>query len=139
MGQCYDVNLRIRFKDKDGAKKALQNKIERSEQEHVRYYLPYHDDRKFDTEDLWDLIALFFGGWDGKFCLQNDWERRRDTRVEGQWIWSSFDASYGWEGVMRQAFNELAPYLEDYSEIEIYPDSGCDHGIVVDGDIQWVS
>lgn len=138
MGQCYDVNLKVRFKDKDGAKKALQNKIARAEEEKVSYNLPSHGDRRFDTDDLWDLMALFFGGWDGRFHKQDDWEKNHEMRKEGVWIWSGFDASYGWEGVMMDAFDEIAPFLEEESEIKIYPDSGVDHGIVVNGKAAWL-
>ena len=113
MGQCYDVNLRVRFKDKEGAKNALRKKISRSEEEHVCYFLPQHGERKFNLSDLWDLMSIFFGGWDGIFHSPDDWEKNRPIRAEGVWIWSGFNASYVWEHVMIDAFDKIAPFLED--------------------------
>ena len=138
MGQCYDVNLCVRFKDEEGAKKALQAKIARAEEEHVAYNLPIHGSRWFDIDKIWDLMALFFGGWEGRFHEQDDWEQKREVSKEGVWLWAGFDASYGWENVMMDAFELLAPHLEDGSEIRIYPDSGCDNGIVINGEVSWI-
>ena len=139
MGQVYDVNLLVKFKDKEGAKKALQDKIARAEQENINYGLPVHCGRHFDTEDLWDLMALFFGGWEGKFHAPDDWEKNHEMKKEGVWIWAGFDASYGWESVMMDAFTIIAPFLQNGSEIKIYPDSGCDHGKVYAGKVKWLS
>jgi hypothetical protein len=50
---------------------------------------------------------------------------------------ADFDASYGWEGVMMDAFEVIAPYMADDSVIKIYPDSGCDHGTVIKGKCKW--
>lgn len=35
-----------------------------------------------------------------------------------------FDASYSWGGVMEEWFRAVAPSLEAWSEIEVWPDSG---------------
>ena len=53
------------------------------------------------------------------------------------WLYSCFDASYGWETVMMDAFDKIAPFLEDGSEIKIYPDSGRDYGYVDNGEVIW--
>ena len=37
MGQCYSVEIKARFRDEDGAKKALQAKLGRHEEEYVNY------------------------------------------------------------------------------------------------------
>ena len=128
MGQCYDVNLRVRFKDEKGARKALMDKVARGRQEHVLYDMQGLRMRGFDFDKIWDLMSLFFCGWG---------EKLKETADKG-WLYSCFDASYGWEGVMIEAFNEIAPFVEDGSEIKIYPDSGCDHGLVKDGKVNWV-
>ena len=57
--------------------------------------------------------------------------------MEKEWEYADFNAYYGWEGVMMDAFEEIAPYLTEQSEIKIYPDSGCDHGIVRNGKCEW--
>lgn len=128
MGQTYDVNLRVRFKDEDGAKKALTEKLARAEQEHVEYNLPLLKARGFDFDKIWDLMSVFFCGFG---------QRLKET-ADKAWLYAGFDASYGWETVMAEAFEEIAPYLEDESEIKIYPDSGCDHGYVKNGKAEWL-
>lgn len=140
MGQTYDVNLRVRFKDEKGAKNALFAKISRSRQENVIYDMQGLRRLGFDFDNnIWDLMSVFFCGWGQRFHQQGDWEGAKEIGKEGAWIWSGFNASYGWEGVMMDAFSDIAPYLESGSEIKIYPDSGCDHGIVENGKVKWLS
>lgn len=138
MGQTYDVNLRVRFKDEKGAKRALFDKISRAKQEHVLYDMQGLRMKGFDFDNIWDLMSVFFCGWGQKFHQQGDWEKNHEMQKEGVWLWSGFDASYGWELVMMDAFEKIAPYLEDGSEIKIYPDSGIDHGIVNNGNVNWL-
>lgn len=127
MGQTYDVNLRVRFKDEKGAKYALFEKIGRAKEEHVLYDMQGLRMKGFDFEKIWDLMSVFFCGWG---------EKLRET-ANKDWLYSCFDASYGWENVMMDAFDKIAPYLEDGSEIKIYPDCGCDHGVVNNGKVNW--
>lgn len=127
MGQCYDVNLRVRFKDDKGAKQELFKKIGRAKEEHVLYDMQGLRMKGFDFDNIWDLMSVFFCGWG---------QRLKDAADKG-WLYSCFDASYGWESVMIDAFERLAPYLEDGSEIKIYPDSGLDHGVVENKKVIW--
>lgn len=129
MGQTYDVNLRVRFKDEKGAKQALSDKISRAKQEHIIYDMQGLRRKGFDFDNIWDLMSVFFCGWGEKLLDASD----------KSWRYSCFDASYGWESVMMDAFEKIAPHLEDGSEIKIYPDSGCDHGIVENGKVKWLS
>lgn len=129
MGQCYSVELKVRFTDEDGAKKALQAKLDRHEEEHVCYNLDHFTgELGLSTDNLHDLMGIFFGGWKGKL----------EPSTTDDWEYADFDASYGWERVMMDAFEEIAPYLADGSVIEIYPDSGCDHGTVRNGKCEWI-
>ncbi len=137
MGQTYDVNLRVRFKDEAGAKRALFAKIGRAKEERVLYDMQGLRMKGFDFDNIWDLMSVFFCGWGQKFHQQGDWEKNHEMQKEGVWLWSGFDASYGWENVMMDAFEKIAPYLEDDSEIKIYPDSGCDYGYVENGEVTW--
>lgn len=123
MGACYDVNLKVRFKDEEGAKRALRTKIARGRQEHILYDMQGLRMKGFDFDNIWDLMSVFFCGWG---------QRLKDTANE-DWLNSGFDASYGWEDVMIDAFEKIAPYLEDGSQIKIYPDSDYDHLVVKDG------
>ena len=52
---------------------------------------------------------------------------------------SDFDASYGWETVMTDAFAYMAPTLNDGSELYIWPDSGEDYLVVQNGVSVWVN
>ena len=129
MGQCYDVNLRVRFTDEKGAKNALFAKVGRWKQEHVIYDMQGLRMKGFDFDKIWDLMSVFFCGWG---------ERLVET-ADKKWLYSGFDASYGWEHVMMDAFEDIAPFLEEGSEIKIYPDSGLDHGVVENGKVKWIS
>lgn len=126
MGQCYSVVIKAEFKDTESAAKALRGKIERAEEERINYGLAHYKDLGIGTDTLEDLLNIFFGGWEGKL----------KTRDDGA-MDSDFDASYGWEGVMMDAFEVIAPFLEDGSTIKIYPDSGVDKGIANGGAVIW--
>ena len=124
MGQTYSVSLRLKFKDEQGAKNALQDKISKGQEGRIDYGLGRAG---IDLDSLDCLLRIFFAGWD----LQWD-----DTPVQGL-LSSGFDASYGWESVMMDAFDAIAPYLEELSNITIYPDSGKDFGVIVNGEPCW--
>lgn len=128
MGQCYSVELKVKFRDEDGAKKALQAKLDRHEEDHVNYNIGHFTgELGLSIDNLHDLMGIFFGGWKGKL----------EPSTTDDWEYADFDASYGWESLMMDAFEEIAPYLADYSVIKIYPDSGCDHGVVKNGKCEW--
>lgn len=127
MGQCYDVRLKVSITDEQGATKALQNKILRGNEERTDYSLAHYREIGIGTDTLSDLLKVFFGGWEG------------NLKQNGEELESSFDCCYGWEGVMIDAFNEIAPFLADGSEIRIYPDSGVDKAVVKDGKAVWVA
>ena len=128
MGQCYLVELKVKFRDDAGAKKALQAKLDRHEEDHVNYNLDHFTgELGLSTDNLHDLMGIFFGGWKGKL----------EPSTTDDWQYADFDASYGWESLMMDAFEEIAPFLADGSVIKIYPDSGCDHGTVRNGKCEW--
>ena len=132
MGQCYSVEIKARFMDEDGAKKALQAKLDRHEEDHVNYNLDHFTgELGLSTDSLHDLMGIFFGGWKGKL-------ETAPAPGYRDWLFADFDASYGWESLMMDAFEVIAPYLADGSVIKIYPDSGCAHGTVRKGKCKWV-
>lgn len=51
---------------------------------------------------------------------------------------SDFNASYGWETVMTDAFEYMAPALKDGSELYIWPDHGEDYLVVENGQSKWL-
>ena len=125
MGQTYSVILDVKFKDKNGAAQALRGKIARADQDFADYGLEHFKELGIGTDTIEDLLKIFFGGWDGKLI------------DHGASMTSDFDASYGWETVMMDAFDDIAPFLEDGSAIRIYPDSGKDYATVYDGLATW--
>ena len=127
MSQCYDVRLRVSFKDERGAVSALQAKLGKGGSEGILYSLDhYRYELGIGTDTIGDLLRIFFSGWDGEF-LENDGE-----------LEAGFNASYGWESVMIDAFDEIAPFLADGSSIKIYCDEGIDEAVVTDGSSLWV-
>lgn len=51
---------------------------------------------------------------------------------------SDFNASYGWENVMTEAFKYMASALKDGSELYIWPDSGEDYLVIQNGTCVWI-
>lgn len=127
MGQCYAVYLQVKFKDEEGAKKALQEKIQRADAENVNYSLDHFKSLGKSTDNLRNLLELFFAGWSATF----------DPVPDPELLVAGFDACYGWESVMMDAFEIIAPFLEDHSWIKIYPDYRADKAIVRDGKAEW--
>ena len=96
MGQCYSVILKVRVSNEDLAKRTLRAKIVRGKTEHTDYSLDHYKEIGVDFDSLDDLLKIFFGGWDAKLTPAK--YRNADVLTSG------FDASYGWEGVMMDAF-----------------------------------
>lgn len=53
--------------------------------------------------------------------------------LNGAFVENGFDATYGWESVMMEMFEELAPVLEDGSDLFINCDDGVDVLVIKDG------
>ena len=129
MSQVYDISLKLGYLSTECAKQALQHRIANAEREHVNYSLDHYRDIGLDLDNVHDLVRMIFGGWDAKF----------DEFSEPGWLEAGFNASYGWEAVMMDAFTSIAPFLEDGSEIIIdLWDEGRDHAIVKDGEAVWL-
>ena len=106
MGSVYSIYSQMKFKDKNKAIKILQAKISRGKEEHTDYGLDtYRKSENLDINDIDDLIAVFIG-IGRMFDVAND-DNGWTTYSNG------FDATYGWESVMMEMFEELAPVLED--------------------------
>lgn len=131
MGQTYSVILKMKVTDEAGAVKALQQKIADGEKDRTNFNVDHFRQIGIDTDTLEGLVRLFIGGWEGKV----------DTSRKGRFVRydSGFDSCYGWEGVMMEMFDVLAPFLADNSYITIYPDSGVDHAKAVGGKAVWTS
>ena len=129
MSQVYSISLKFEFLSIECAKDALQRRIAKGREERVNYSLDhYKGDVGLDLDNVHDLVRLFFGGWDANLR----------EGLEPGWLHAGFNASYGWEDVMMTAFEDIAPFLDDGSEIVIDVDEGVDHGVVKDGSAVWL-
>lgn len=101
MGQCYSVELKLKYKDKQKAFESLLNYLIESK---FSYF------NRDDIKEMDDAI---------EFLLTNNVANTDDGVY-----YSAFDASYGWESVMQEGFESMIPYLKYGSKIVIYPDEG---------------
>lgn len=127
MGQCYTVYLKVKFKDEEGAKNAAQGVLKNLDA---------------DIDQLGKKVGLDLNTMDGLLRhFYSDWERgHKWTPVtDPDCLCGDFNAQYSWESVMMDAFDAMAPFLEEGSEIKIYPDSGVDHAVVTNGKSKWLS
>lgn len=123
MGACYSVTLKVDFIDEDGAIKALNEHIERDTG--VDYSLKEYANIGITPDTFDGLIKILLAHTQrevvvyqhGKFKIYDN----------------DFDASYGWERVMMEWFNVLAPFLKDKSMLLIYPDSDYDKLVIKNG------
>lgn len=125
MGQTYSVYLKVRFNDEQGAVKALRGRLQESND-----LARLASENGLDYGTIDGLLRHFFADWE----RGHKWTPTTDPDV----LCGNFDASYSWESVMIEAFQILAPYLEDGSSIKIYPDSDYDHLVVKGGEAQWI-
>ena len=126
MGACYEVNLKIRFKEggKGKAIAAMQEYIQSSK--NVRWDLEKFAEEGATKDSLEGLLKIFLCGtkyWHPVITYGKKWIRYSN----------GFDGSYGWETVMMDMFEVMSPFLVDKSEMYIYPDNDYDHLVVRDG------
>lgn len=136
MGQCYNVALKIKVNDEQGAIRALKQKIDRAQEDNVEYNVDYfRENEGVDVDTLDGLVRIFLAGYETipYHRFEKDVERGFTCYR------SAFDACYGWETVMIDFFNVLAPFCTNLSWIKIWPDSGLDYGIVRRGRLIWKS
>lgn len=121
MGACYSVQLKVNIKDEKGVIEALKEHMNNDTS--AVYENTYEE--TFD-----DLIR----------ALLADHQRKVDIFEEKKWRYyeNDFDASYGWERVMLEWFEVMAPFLSNGSQIIICPDDGIDEVVVRDGKCIWV-
>lgn len=130
MGQCYDVKLKLKFRDgeKDELRtvKAMQKYIKDHDGKGVNFGLDEWKKEGNGLSTLKDMLRVFFAGW-------NCWDFEMTQGRKWLHVRNGFDASYGWESIMLDIFDVISPFLEDGSELWIYPDSDYDHLIVKEG------
>lgn len=122
MGACYSVYLKVDLIDEEGAIKALN--------EHM-----INDGADYSLEEYANIGATP-DTFDGLMkILLAEAQRKVDIYQNGRFkvYENDFDASYGWEGVMMEWFEILAPFLKDGSKMLIYPDSDYDELVIKNG------
>lgn len=127
MGSCYYVKLKVKLKDEAKAIKALQDKISRADKEHINYgFNSCLKNKNYDLNVFDDLIRVFLAEHQNDFTIKHT--KKGFTRYT-----SGFDATYGWESVMMEMFEELAPVLEDGSDLFINCNDGVDVLVIKNG------
>lgn len=123
MGQCYSTYLKVRFKDKDGAVKAVQNRLGDTIDE-------LKEITGLDYNNIDDILRHYYANWENGY--------RWTPTVDPDVLSGDFNASYSWESTMIEVFSLIAPFLEEGSELKIYPDAGYDLLRVKDGKAEWI-
>lgn len=129
MGACYDVDLKIKFKEPKLEKKAagvMQKYIKEHDGKDTNFSLNTFAKENIGTDTFSDLLRIFTAGfafWHPQYTVNGEW-------VE---YYNGFDASYGWDRVMADMFEMIAPFLSDGSEMHICSDDGSGSYVTVDG------
>ncbi len=126
MGACYSVTLKAKIKDEKGVVKVLNEFI--ANDTRTNYSLDLYKAQGIGTETFDDLMRIFLAGWKHQEVTIEEKEGFRVYK-------NDFNASYGWEGVMMRMFHEIAPFMEDGSELLIWPDSSYDLLVVGEGEV----
>ncbi len=117
MGQVYSVELRLICHDE---KKLLEMAQRYMKETSAVVTYP----KKTDFSSVDSMVKVFF-------------TNNTEKTACGLYL-SDFSASYGWESVMTEFFEYVAPALEDGSSITIWPDSDYDKLVVKDKKARWI-
>lgn len=115
MGMCYSTYCKAICKD--------EGEVVHLAREYIRDASRY---ARFSSDGFTDLDGMM------KMFFTDDVEKDSDGTYA-----ADFDASYGWENVMQEMFEAIAPALEDGSCLEVYADSWKDILIVKDGKMEF--
>lgn len=126
MGQCYSTYLKVKFKDEQGAVKAVQKRLEGQGVDIE--LLGRETGLDYNTTD--GILRHYYSNWENG----HKWTPTTDQEV----LSGDFNASYSWESTMIEVFQLIAPFLQDGSEFKIYPDSDYDYLVVKDGKAKWI-
>lgn len=122
MGACYSVCLKVNLIDEEGAVKALN---EHMTKDGADYSLEEYANIGATPDTFDGLMKILLAEAQRKVTI---YQHGRFKVYE-----NDFDASYGWEGVMMDWFNVLAPFLKNGSELLIYPDNDYDKLVIKNG------
>lgn len=121
MSACYGISFVVTIKEENEQKviETLQERIKKAKEDNVNYGI------KEIPNTFKELLEIFFVEHQKMFNFR---------RVGNMWfVDSGFNASYGWECVMLNMFKDIAPYLENKSELTIDIDNDYDYLVVKNG------
>lgn len=124
MGACYSVRLKVKVLDEPSAIKALNDHI--SNDTRADYSLDRYAKQGIAPDTFNNLMRIFLAGWAGHWV--EIYPEKGFTVYE-----NDFDASYGWERVMMEMFETLAPFVKNGSEMLIYVDNDYDKLVIKNG------
>ena len=119
MGAVYDVTVKMKYKDAEAVAEATRNYIKETG-DWIEWNLDKHP-LDVDLDTLVKYVIM-----DSQFTVEE---------IKGGKEYNSgFDQSYGWEGVMLEWFEHIAPTLRNGSTLWIYPDEDYDKVVVKNGE-----
>lgn len=126
MGACFTVNLELTLLDEAAAIKAMQKYIHTA---NADFGLEKYTKRGIGTGKIEDLIYICFSSCDGGYT---------NLHRDGNTILfiSDLDTCYSWKIIMLEAFEAIAPYLADDSQLDIYPDNDHAQFIIQSGRVK---
>lgn len=124
MGACYSVNVKVQLVDEADAIKALNEHIVNDIR--TNYSLDKYAACGVTTETFDDLMRILLADVQGDVSID---KKGKFTIYD-----NGFNASYGWERVMMEWFEVLAPFLADGSQMLIYPDEDYDKLVIKNGE-----
>ena len=129
MGQVYDIE--IQFCGEPDEDEIVRKTVEyiANTKDHVRYSKT--DLQLSEQSTLLDALDVIFT--DNIGCVYYGPEGSRELNTIPGRLTSGFDASYGWQEVMENWFEYVAPAMGEGTWITIYPDSGNTYAVVKDG------
>lgn len=145
MGDNYSTNLEVKIRkgEEVNAIKALREWILKTEEGNgASFSLKGKYDRRLYSFD--GLMKIIFAddnqpmdiGWDvGEVGERVVATLREDSRGFVKYA-NCFSCSYGWQGVMWEAFDILAPFCEDGTSLLIAADEGWLEREVTDGNVE---
>lgn len=124
MGACYSIEFLYKFKNDEKAKKTLQDFVRNTK---ANFHLDTFKAEGIDVTSVKGLIQVVLAGY--KRTPYKDVKEIDGFRLAT----NDFNASYGWETLLMDFFEALAPYLEDGSRIYIEPDDDWSEYVIENG------
>lgn len=129
MGQVYDISLQFNGEpDEDEIVKKTIEYIANTK-DHVRY--SESDLQLSEQSTLLDALDVIFTDNIGCGYYGPEGSRNLDT-IPGR-LTAGFDATYGWQEIMENWFEYVAPAMGEGTWLHIWPDSGVTKAVVKNG------